>query len=63
MGFIGYGFLSVIIARVFCIFFTSGVAYLFMRKSWKLNILEMSIVWFAGNKYFLFFSIISYNKF
>lgn len=48
MGFIGFGFMAVIIARICCIFLTSGVAYLFKRKSWKVNIYELSIIWFAG---------------
>lgn len=52
MGFIGYGFFAVVIARLFCIYFTSGIAYLFMKKKWKLNILEISIVWFAGKNFF-----------
>lgn len=48
MGFIGLGFLAVLVARIACIFGTSGIAYLIKKKSWKLNIWEISIVWFAG---------------
>lgn len=37
------------VARASSIFLLSGIVYkLFMKKSWKVNIYEMSIVWFAG---------------
>lgn len=49
MGFIGLGFGAVIVARIFCIWATSGVAYLFKGKKWALNVYEISIIWFAGN--------------
>ncbi|KRX03049.1 hypothetical protein PPERSA_08124 [Pseudocohnilembus persalinus] len=48
LSFIGLGFSSVIVARVFCIWATSGLFYIINRKSWKLTAYEISIVWFAG---------------
>lgn len=48
MGFIGLGLGAVIVARVFCIWVLSGIAYLIKRKAWNLNVYEISIIWFAG---------------
>lgn len=37
------------IARFVSVFVLSGIVYfLFMRKSWKVNIYELGIIWFAG---------------
>jgi hypothetical protein len=37
------------IARFVSIFVLSGIMYLlFMKKTWKVNVYELGIVWFAG---------------
>lgn len=48
ISFIGLSFVITCIARLGCIFLTSGVAYIFKRKTWQVNIYELLIVWFSG---------------
>ncbi|KAL4484481.1 hypothetical protein ABPG74_019658 [Tetrahymena malaccensis] len=48
ISFIGISFLITCIARIGCIFVTSGIAYLFKKKTWSVNIYELLIIWFSG---------------